>query len=195
MLHFNQINNTKMLNLLNNPKNKTIAVGLIVLIILTVLNVYISQKTPTLQPETSAQRQGQAVLSLDPTTSKVKPTQTFSVSINIDPQGETIDAVDAILIFDSQKLTVQSLTPDTLFPSYPVQKIDNDNGKVQLSAFSVGSEPIPKPVSKAGVLGTVTFQTLSAGTTQITLSSDSIVASQGENVLGSTVNSTINVQP
>lgn len=180
---------------LSSPKNRLILFGLVFLTGITAFNVYVNQRPEPLQPTTNAQRVGQAQLSLEPSQIQVKKGESFTLSLQLDPQGEILDAVDAILVFDPKMLKVESLEKGELFPAYPVQVIDNEKGQVQLSAFAIGENEVPAPLTQAGSLGKLRFQALSLGTTSIRFSTDSIAASQGRNVLNATQEARVEVQP
>ena len=166
-------------NIFNHNKEKGILLGIVSLILLTIVNVYIN--TLPVQPKATATPSPAAILSLSPASAQLVKDQIFSVNIILDPSQESVDAVDAILIYDPNLLEVSGLIPSDLFPAYPVQNFED--GKVQLSAFAVGTRGNPVPVTESGTLGTISLKAKAAGITKIEFSADSIVASKGKNVL------------
>lgn len=151
--------------------------------LLTVLNVYVAT-LPT-GKKTSATPTPTAILSLSPASVQLVKDQIFSVNIILDPNQESVDAVDAILVYDPNLLEVSGLIPSDLFPNYPVQNYGE--GKVQLSAFAVGTTGNPTPVTESGTIGTISLKAKTAGVTKLEFSSECIVVSKGVNVLKSTI--------
>lgn len=123
-----------------------------------------------------------AVITLTPAEAEVKIGETLTLQVNLDSGGQEVDAVDAILIYDTDVFEVQSLTPTELFPSYPVQTFTG--GKITLSAFALGTNEGPKIEAKKGVLAEITLKTLKAAvSSKIEISSNSVVAVKGEDIL------------
>lgn len=77
-----------------------------------------------------------AVLSLSPTSGSYKKGESFSVQVNLDPKGRTIDAVDALLQFDPSKLAVNSIVGKVGSyngTSFPSSAFNNSTGRIYLS--------------------------------------------------------------
>ncbi|MBM4401819.1 MAG: hypothetical protein FJ044_01070 [Candidatus Cloacimonetes bacterium] len=163
-------------------KGKFVAIGLVFLMLLTFLNVYVSSLT--VKQKATATPSPTAILSLSPEQAYLVKDQIFSVNIIFNPGQESVDAVDAVLVYDPNLLEVLGLIPSELFASYPVQ--DFGEGKIQLSAFAVGTTGNPKPVTESGTLGTISLKAKAVGIAKLEFSSDSIVASKGANVLEET---------
>lgn len=90
-----------------------------------------------------------AVLTITPAEAEVKVGETLTLQINLDSGGQEVDAVDAILTYETDVFEVQSLTPTDLFPSFPVQTFTG--GKITLSAFALSTNEGPKiEVKKRG---------------------------------------------
>ena len=123
-----------------------------------------------------------AVLTLTPATAEVKLNEILTLQISLDSGGQEVDAVDAILTYDTDIFEVQSLTPTDLFPSYPVQTFTG--GKITLSAFALGAGEGPKIEAKKGVLAEVKLKALkAAASSKIEISEQSVVAVKGEDIL------------
>lgn len=113
-----------------------------------------------------AQTSTQAILSLDPSTGTLNQGCPFTVKVNLSTGGTDTDGTDAILMFDSTRLTAQSITKGTIYADYPGNNIDNSAGKVTISGLASMSSPF----NGSGTLATVNFlvqTTAPVGATQI----------------------------
>ena len=124
-----------------------------------------------------------AVLTLTPASANINIGETLTLQISLDSGEQEVDAVDAILTYDTDTFEVQSLTPTDLFPSFPVQTFSN--GKITLSAFALGGGEGPKIEAKKGILAEVTLKALKKTTvaSKIEISKQSVVAVKGEDIL------------
>lgn len=89
----------------------------------------------------------------------------LSIKIVLSGSEETLGS-DVILLYDPKMLSVESVTPSKLYPTYnPAGKsrIDATKGKILLS----GSAGIGKPVSALGEFATISFVTQKTGTTEV----------------------------
>mgnify|MGYP001615798673 FL=1 len=89
----------------------------------------------------------------------------LSVKVVLSGSEETLGS-DVILLFDPKMLSVESVTPSKLYPTYnPAGKlrVDDKNGRILLS----GSAAIGKPVEALGEFATINFVTQKAGSTQV----------------------------
>ncbi len=117
---------------------------------------------------------------------------TFDVKINLSLSGEKTDGADAKLNFDKDILEVASITPSSLFATYPTKSYDNNNGIIKVS----GIAQINSPVTASGVMATVTFKAKNSGSTSVTFdftsgkTTDSNVAENGTgtDILQSVIN-------
>ncbi|MEK7615255.1 MAG: cohesin domain-containing protein, partial [Patescibacteria group bacterium] len=131
-----------------------------------------------------AQAAGMATLTLSPTNTTVKTGETFSLSVLVNPSGESIDTARVNLSWDGSKLEALAFDLGSLFPDLsPSNSISS--GKLTYGAFKFGT-----PVSSSGTLATVSFRALASGSAVISVASDSKLISDGTekintNTLGS----------
>lgn len=116
-----------------------------------------------------------ASVAVSPSTGSYAVGQTFSVTIQADPQGKSVNAVEAKLAFDKAKISVVSVSKTgsafSLWTTEPA--FSNAAGTVQ---FGGGS---PTPFSSRSNLLTVTFRAVAEGTAAVTVSSGSVLAADG----------------
>lgn len=137
-------------------------------------------------PATIVQKQPSlATLSLVPQEQTVKAGQSFLVTINFKTGDYKVDTVDAVLTFDPEILTVEEISEGMFFADYPIKK--SESGRVILTG-TIGAEDKQKGGAKGeGAMGTIKFRTLVAGSARVNFDKEaSLVAVQGENVLGET---------
>lgn len=139
-----------------------------------------------------------ATLSLSPSTGTFNTNCPFSLDMVLDTQGAQTDGTDAILFYDTSRLTASSITSGTIYPDYPGNNIDDSTGKITVS----GLASVSQAFSGKGTLATVNFlvkQNAPTGATQIkfdfdpndkTKTTDSNVVERGTvvDVLSSVVN-------
>lgn len=139
-----------------------------------------------------------ATLSLSPSTGTFNKSCTFTLDVNLNTQGASVDGTDAILIYDNSRFSATSINTGTIFAEYPGSSPDDTTGKVFIS----GLASISKSFSGTGTLAKVNFtvkDSAPTGATQIkfdfdpnnrTDTSDSNVVSKTENsdLLSSVVN-------
>lgn len=127
----------------------------------------------------------------------------FIVSIIVDSSKAT-DGVDVILRYDPKTLRVISnslkvpITTGTIYNNYPLNRVDEKSGNVYLSGIASATPVVPK-----GVLGTIQFQTKTAGSTSVSFgftkgaTNDSNVTETktAKDVLELVNNLSLNVQP
>ncbi|MBI2337636.1 hypothetical protein HYU95_00475 [Candidatus Daviesbacteria bacterium] len=119
-----------------------------------------------------AQTTQTATLSLDPATGTFNRGCNYSLNVNLDTGGSQTDGADAILIYDPSRFNVTSIAKGTIFPDYPGNTIDSQNGKVTVS----GLASVSTPFSGKGLLATVNLTVQSnapPGATQIRFDFDS----------------------
>lgn len=178
--------------LFSRDKEKWVLTGLIVLIILTALNVILSRVRPSTTTPSVADKT--AVLSLSADSSAVSQGNEITVQVLLAPNGSAVDAVDAVLTYDTTKLEAAQVDAGSLFTTYPVQSTSGN--KVQLSGFTLpASDGTVNAATSKGVVGTITFKAKAAGQAQIAFDTENVVvASQGKDVLQSTSGITISVK-
>lgn len=96
---------------------------------------------------------GTATLSLDPATGTFNKSCPFSVNVNLNTGGTQTDGTDAILFYDSSRLTATSVTNGTIYPDYPGNNIDAQNGKITIS----GLASVSQAFSGQGTLAQINF--------------------------------------
>lgn len=148
---------------------------LIVLLLLGLgLGVFLVQQRTNLKPKASTSdpisdpiKVKRASLSLDPSTTSFSKGCGHSISILLDTGISRTDGTDAILRYDPTRLTATSIITGTIYPDYPKNSIDSQNGKVSISGITSPSNPY---LGK-GVFAVVNFivpNTAPVGKTQIT---------------------------
>jgi len=106
-----------------------------------------------------------ATLSLLPSSGTFNKGCTFSVEIKLDTTGAQTDGTDAILIYDSSRLTATAITSGNIYPDYPGNNID-PSGKINIS----GLASVSSAFSGTGTLASVNFtvkDNAPAGATQV----------------------------
>jgi len=127
-------------------------------------------------PSFSAHAAGAATMSLDQSSYEVTRGELVEVTVGVDPQGESLDTVRAVLTFDPNVVSVQSIRLSGGFDRVaPGNYYDNATGRLSWGAFTLEG-----PVSAPTQILTVTFLALSAGEGNIQVSSDSRAISNGE---------------
>lgn len=119
---------------------------------------------------------GTASLSLFPKEATHKVGETFNVTISINPGSDKIDTVRAKLNFSPEFLEIKSFTPGPLF-SYQAGSNGFDNAA---GTFSWGAGT-PGGITQAGNFGTIVFAVKKEGSGQVSVSSESLALSAGEN--------------
>lgn len=107
-----------------------------------------------------------ATFIFDPTSTEVRPDNTFDVDINVDAGTDQIAGTDIYLSYDASLLEVQSITDGSYFPQ--VEDVPS-TGRLYISGF-VNTQGDYKTGS--GTVVTVTFKALQEGNTQLTIDCD-----------------------
>jgi len=130
--------------------------------------------TPSPQP---------VILSLVSTQNDIKLRDNFDVAVSLSSPDTGIEAGDFIVYFDPLIVKPLKITPGKFFPSYPVQKIENNFLKIS-GVVTYDTKRVILPKGKADV-ATISFQTLKkTDDTLIYFDPDhTIVASNGRNIL------------
>lgn len=134
----------------------------------------------------AARAAGSATLTLSPTNTTVNTGDSFSLSVVVTPNGESLDTARVELDWDASKLEALAFDLGSLFPNLsPSNDIDNSGGDLSYGAYKFGT-----PVTSSGTLATVTFRALSSGSTTISvLSSSKLIADGSEKLNASALGS------
>ena len=124
-----------------------------------------------------------ATLSASPNTGVYTAGGTFSTRVVINTSGAAINAAEGSLTFDTQKLSIVSISKGSIFNLWTVEPtFSNTSGTV---TFGGGS---PSGYSgSAGTVLTITFRAKTAGTAKVNFRDGSVLAADGKgtNVLTS----------
>ncbi len=107
-----------------------------------------------------------ATLSLSPSSGTFNKGCAFALDIRLDTGGAQTDGTDAILLYDSSRLTATSITSGNIYPDYPGNNIDDTSGKITVS----GLASVSSAFSGQGSLAVVNFavkDNAPAGVTQV----------------------------
>lgn len=137
----------------------------------------------------------QSVLAADvlvaPATGSYASGQTFTVTVQADPQGDSVNAVEAELSFDESVLSVVSISKDgsafSLWTTEPT--FSNSAGTI---AFGGGS---PSPFTSRSNLVSITFRANGTGDGQVSFTDASVLAADGmgTDVVGNTPGATYTI--
>jgi len=107
-----------------------------------------------------------ASLSLSPASGTFNKSCSFNLEIKLNTGGAQSDGTDAIVLYDQSKLTATNIAPGTIYPDYPGNNIDDNNGKVTIS----GLASVSSAFSGTGTLATISFtvkDTAASGATMV----------------------------
>lgn len=112
---------------------------------------------------------------LSPASGSYSAGQTFTTTIQVDPAGDSINAVEATLSFDTAALNVVSIgKTGSVFTLWPVEPtFSNSAGTI---TFGGGHTA---PITSRSTLLTVTFRTVAEGAGSVSFDSASILAADG----------------
>lgn len=137
-----------------------------------------------------------ATLSLSPASKQVSVNDTFVVSVMLDTQGETTDGVDAIIFYDSGKLSITSVSLGDLYAN-KLQEDYSTGGQITLRATSTATTSF----TGSGTFATITFKAISDGNANVDFqftagsSTDSNVAKEGQDLLTSVSGAVYTISP
>ncbi len=116
-----------------------------------------------------------ATLQLNPSTGSYTSGQTFTTTVRVQPDGKSINAVEATLKFDPALLSVVGVGKEgSAFSLWTVEPtFSNSAGTIN---FGGGS---PSPFSSVSNLVTVTFRAVKEGSAAVSFSAASILAADG----------------
>ena len=116
-----------------------------------------------------------ATVAVSPSTGTYSEGQSFTVTVQTNPEGQSVNAVEAKLSFDNTKLSVLNVSKTgsvfSLWTTEPT--FSNSAGTID---FGGGS---PTPFSSRSNLVTVTFRATAEGTANVSVSSASVLAADG----------------
>ncbi len=116
-----------------------------------------------------------ADVAVSPSTGSYSVGQSFTVTIQTNPQGKSVNAVETQLSFDNTKLAVSNVSKTgsvfSLWTTEPTYS--NAAGTITLGGGS------PTPFSTRSNLVSVTFKVLKEGTGTVTVASASVLAADG----------------
>jgi hypothetical protein len=116
-----------------------------------------------------------ADLVFSPSTASFSVGQTFNVRAEVNPDGESINAVETSIKYDRSKLSVQAISKTgsafSLWTTEP--EFSNTTGTVN---FGGGS---PTPFSKTSTLVTITFKAIAEGAAEVEYTEGSVLAADG----------------
>jgi hypothetical protein len=117
-----------------------------------------------------------ADLLVSPASGSYTPGQTFTVAVRVNPGGKSVNAVEASLKFNPAALSVVSVSKEgsvfSLWTTEPA--FSNSAGTI---TFGGGS---PSPFTAQSNIINVTFRTVAAGSGDLSVSSASILAADGQ---------------
>lgn len=94
-----------------------------------------------------------ATLSVSPASGTIKKGCKISIDVKLDTGGSNTDGTDAILFYDPTKMIATSIRSGTIYPDYPGNNIDAQNGKITVSGVSSAASTY----SGSGTLATIDF--------------------------------------
>ncbi|MGB9743185.1 MAG: cohesin domain-containing protein [Minisyncoccales bacterium] len=127
-----------------------------------------------------------ASLYVVPSTGTYTVNNTFLVQVKVNSGGVAINAADATLVFDPDKIEVVRVSKTDSVFSLWVQEPTYSNALGTISF--AGGKPTPGYTGAAGTLLSITFKAKTAGTANLSFSSGSVLADDGKgtNILSST---------
>lgn len=108
-----------------------------------------------------------ASLSLEPSSGTFNQGCNFSLKVNLDTGGAQTYGTDALLLYDASKFNATTITDGTVYPDFPGNVIDAQNGKIAVLGLASPNASF----SGKGTLATLNFtvkETAPTGATQIT---------------------------
>ena len=111
-----------------------------------------------------------ATLSLSPTSLTKAVGSTFNVDVVLDPKTDAVSAASVIINYDTAKLTAVSVTQGALFNTPLTNTIDTTIGQIRYDSGSLTTA-----VTTRGVMATVLFRAVAAGSANATILFDPTV--------------------
>ena len=130
----------------------------------------------TLTNVSFAHASGAGTIMLSSSSTAVSTGDTFTVSVWVDPAGESLDTVRVNLNFDPSILEGTTFDLASQFHSLsPGYSINNTTGLMTFGAFEFGDR-----VTTSGLFATATLKALSAGIATVSVGSDSKLINDGQ---------------
>lgn len=125
-----------------------------------ILIVFILILFPLIKPQSVLAQ----TMSFDPSTMGAVSGNQFSVNININTGSQQTSSADAMILFDSSILAIQSVSNGGFYSQFASNPISGTTNKYLISGFEVS--PLTYK-SGSGVLATIVFQAKSNGTSPV----------------------------
>lgn len=136
-----------------------------------------------------------ASLFLSPLSGNYLIGSTFQVSVKVNAGGQLINAADGILVFDTNRLEVISVSKANSFFNLWVQEptFSNSGGTISFA----GGKSSPGYIGSSGHIFTIVFKAKTLGEANVSFSSGSVLADDGmgTNVLATLSSGTYTIQP
>lgn len=130
-----------------------------------------------------AQSSGASTMTLFPTSITAKAGETFDLKIQVNPNGELLDTVRAILTFTPTILEVEDVALTGAFDRVsPGNSVENSQGILSFGGFTLQG-----PVTQSTEFAQVTFRALAEGEGEINISPSSRLISNGEETINLTL--------
>lgn len=169
-------------------KTKSLVLPLLIIFFLLIcLLIYLISKTPPAVPEIFEVSQTPS-LSFEPASQTVGLDQTFTLNIVIDTGGQKTDGIEAIVVYDHDKLefaTASAQPSKNLFgPESTKILTPNPAPSSETGNVALGAASLDAAAACNGTFATITFKTIAEGTTNVTFSFDpeDIGATDGSNI-------------
>lgn len=107
-----------------------------------------------------------AALSLSPSSGTFNKGCQFTVDINLNTEGAQTDGTDAVIFYDTSRLSATQLISGQIYSDYPGNNIDDQTGRITVSGLS----SISSAFTGTGTLAKVNFtvkEAASVGATQV----------------------------
>jgi len=130
---------------------------------------------------------GSATVGFSPSSKNVAVGESFNLSVYVNPNGESVDTVRAVISYPPDLLEATNFTLGASWPnSSPGNSIDNSSGIVNQGGFTLSGG-----VESSAAFGTITFRAKSAGTAAVSLAGGTKLISGGSEAMGSMGSATI----
>lgn len=113
-------------------------------------------------PTKVAAATSEAALSISPATQSVAAGSDTTFSVNIDPNGTSVQTVQSVITYNSSIFNLVSITAGNNFSAFPHQ---TSSGSI---TFAAGSET---PITANQLIATITLKAISSGTSSVNFSS------------------------
>lgn len=218
-------------NLRQNPAPLFVTLLFIFLLVVLPIAVFLSQKRIPFFPLAAPTSEMIICPSSSPACPQL-PTPTYKVGgspfntfVILNPNvGNVVDAMDLVIEYDSYKLEVQDVDPQTsgvqiqegnMFGTYVGNKVDacgstnpNQRGKITLGGVSYNPSLLPTPpphgsITQSGTFAIISFKPIAQGTANVgfdftpnsTTDSNVVESKTAQDILAQVTNASFNIQP